>query len=55
MNKVQILGYLGWLKVEIGDGEGGTKGEGEEIEKKSEKRGEICEIFTRMQYIIYIY
>lgn len=34
MNKIQILGYLGWLKVEIGDGEGGTKGEGERDREK---------------------
>lgn len=32
----------------------GRKERGKEIEKKSEKQGEICEIFTRMQYIIYI-
>lgn len=55
MNKIQILGYLGWLKVEREEMEKeGRKERGKEIEKKSEKQGEICEIFTRMQYIIYI-
>lgn len=55
MNKIQILGYLGWLKVEREEMEKeGRKERGKEIEKKSEKQGEICEIFTQMQYIIYI-
>lgn len=56
MNKIQIPGYLGWLKVEREEMEKeGRKERGKEIEEKSEKQGEIYEIFTRMQYIIYIY
>lgn len=55
MNKIQILGYLGWLKVEREEMEKeGRKERGKEIEKKVRSKERFMK-FLHECNILYIY